>query len=105
MNSFNHYAYGSCGDFMYRYLAGINADPAVPGYKHIVLRPRPHRAIKHVRATYTSHYGPIASHWQLHDHALTWDVAVPPNTTATAHIPGGKTEFLVPGKYSFKGTI
>ena len=33
MNSLNHYAYGSIGDWMYEKLAGIN--PAKPGYKEI----------------------------------------------------------------------
>ncbi len=41
MNSFNHYAYGSVGAWLYSTVAGIEIDPARPGYKHAVLRPRP----------------------------------------------------------------
>jgi alpha-L-rhamnosidase len=37
MNSFNHYAYGAVGDWMYRVVAGLNDDPARPGYKHIII--------------------------------------------------------------------
>ena len=41
MNSFNHYAYGAIGDWMYRVMAGIEIDPAAPGYKHILIQPQP----------------------------------------------------------------
>ena len=40
MNSFNHYAYGAVGDWLYRVAAGIDTDPDMPGYKHILIRPR-----------------------------------------------------------------
>jgi alpha-L-rhamnosidase len=40
MNSFNHYALGSVGEFMYRNLGGINVDPEQPAYKHTIIRPR-----------------------------------------------------------------
>jgi hypothetical protein len=41
INSFNHYAYGSIGAWLYSAIAGINIDPKQPGYKHIILRPFP----------------------------------------------------------------
>ena len=41
MNSFNHYAYGAVGDWMYRVMAGIDIDEAAPGYKHVIIAPRP----------------------------------------------------------------
>ncbi len=41
MNSFNHYAYGAIGDWLYRAVAGIDTDPRAPGYKHILLHPHP----------------------------------------------------------------
>ena len=41
MNSFNHYAYGAIGEWMYRTMAGIEIDPKQPGYKHILIQPRP----------------------------------------------------------------
>ena len=40
MNSFNHYAIGAVGEWMYRVMLGINTDDAHPGYKHFVMRPR-----------------------------------------------------------------
>ncbi len=41
MNSFNHWAFGSVGEWVWRELAGINPDDEQPGYKHFVIRPRP----------------------------------------------------------------
>jgi alpha-L-rhamnosidase len=38
MNSFNHYAYGAIGEWMYRVMAGIEIDEAAPGYAHILIR-------------------------------------------------------------------
>ena len=46
MNSFNHYAYGAIGDWMYRVMAGIEIDEAAPGYKHVLIQPRPGRRIR-----------------------------------------------------------
>ena len=87
MNSFNHYAYGSVGDWMYRNLAGIDLDPDRPAYKHIVIRPRPAGGFTHARGEYHSIHGRIVSDWRLEDGVFTLDLEVPPNTRATVHIP------------------
>ena len=83
MNSFNHYAYGAIGDWLYRVVAGIQPDPAQPGYRHILLRPRPGGRLTWAKASYESAYGPIASGWKRTEGGLEWEVSVPPNTTAT----------------------
>jgi alpha-L-rhamnosidase len=87
MNSFNHYAYGAIGDWLYRVVAGIQSDPAQPGYRHIILRPMPGGRLTYAKATYESAYGPITSAWKRTDGGLEWQVSVPPNTTATAYVP------------------
>jgi alpha-L-rhamnosidase len=85
MNSFNHYAYGSVGAWLYAVVAGI--DLLEPGYKRILLRPRPGGDLTYARATYDSIYGRIASHWRVEDGVLDWRITVPPNTTATVYAP------------------
>src|SRR5690606_16678553 len=65
MNSFNHYAYGAVGNWMYRTIAGIQPDPDHPGYKHFVVAPKPGGGLTSARATYESKYGTIASAWRL----------------------------------------
>ena len=87
MNSFNHYAYGAVGDWLYQVVAGIDIDPARPGYKHILLQPRPGGTLTAAQADHLSPYGRIASSWRQTENTFEWDVTVPPNTTATARFP------------------
>jgi len=87
MNSFNHYAYGAIGVWMYAVVAGIDLDPERPGYKHIVMRPRPGGDLTSASAELTSVYGPIRSAWRLENGAFDWQIAVPANATATVYVP------------------
>ena len=88
MNSFNHYAYGVVGEWLYRFAAGIDTDPATPGFQHVVLHPHPDARLGELDASYASPYGRIASAWRLtKGGGLQWDVTVPANTTATAYVP------------------
>jgi alpha-L-rhamnosidase len=87
MNSYNHYAYGAVGEWLYRYAAGIDTDPDDPGFHRIVLRPQFNSLLKDVSAAYDSSYGKITSVWHDDDGAITWDVTIPPNTTGVLHFP------------------
>jgi hypothetical protein len=87
MNSFNHYAYGAIGDWMYRVVAGIYADVREAGYKHTLIQPQPGGGLTHVRATLDSTYGTIVSAWQLTEESFGLQVTVPPNAHATVRIP------------------
>jgi len=88
MNSFNHYAYGAVGDWMYRTIGGIRPDDAAPGFRHVTIAPQPGGGLTSARATYRSRYGQFVSGWKL-DAAgqMSLDVTVPGNTTATVEIP------------------
>ncbi|MEN8228913.1 MAG: glycoside hydrolase family 78 protein [Bacteroidota bacterium] len=97
MNSFNHYAYGAIGKWMYQVVAGIGIDPDHPGYKHIIIHPRPGGGLTSARATHHSMYGEIISGWKLEDDQLTMEVKIPVNTSATLHIPGAPDEILING--------
>ena len=88
MNSFNHYAYGAIGKWMYQVVAGIGIDEKNPGYKHIIINPRPGGGLTSAKATHQSLYGEIASGWELEGEKLTMKVVIPANTTASIHIPG-----------------
>ncbi len=99
MNSFNHYAYGAVGEWMYRYMAGIEADESQPGFQHFILQPTPdlrsgedlpegQTNITWVDCTYDSIYGDVGSKWQTgEDGRMTLTVTVPTNTTATLYLP------------------
>ncbi len=85
MNSFNHYAYGAIGDWMYRVVAGIEI--GTPGYKHILIQPQPDKRLTYAKALYESVYGAISSGWKIKDGNLVLDVTIPGNTTATIRLP------------------
>jgi alpha-L-rhamnosidase len=89
MNSYNHYAFGAIGEWLYTSVAGIDLDALRPGYKHIVIRPQPRNSgLTHARATLRSMHGVIESAWRLdNDGRFELSVLIPPNTTATVHVP------------------
>ena len=83
----NHIMFGDISAWFYQSLAGINADPAVPGYKHFIIRPQPVGDLTSARAEYDSIHGKILSGWNIKTHHFTLSVVVPPNTTATIYVP------------------
>jgi alpha-L-rhamnosidase len=85
MNSFNHYAYGAIGDWMYRVSAGI--ETMGPGYKHIVIQPHPTQKLEYSKASFESSYGTISSGWEKKDGKVIVKVSIPVNTTATIILP------------------
>jgi alpha-L-rhamnosidase len=87
MNSFNHYAYGAIGDWMYRVVAGIEIDAQQPGYKHFLIQPKPTERLSYAKASFESMYGTIASGWERKNGKMTVRITVPPNTTATVTLP------------------
>lgn len=102
MNSFNHYAYGAIGEWMYRNIAGINIDEAAPGYKKIIIKPRPGGGLTNASATLQTYYGNVSSGWKLQtDGSLVLDVEIPANTTAKIFLPDGKVEEVGSGKYQY----
>ncbi len=87
MNSFNHYAYGAIGAWLYAVVAGIDLDPARPGFKHIRLQPRPGGELTRAQGYLETMHGKVSSSWKLASGRFEWTVTVPPNTTATARFP------------------
>jgi alpha-L-rhamnosidase len=87
MNSFNHYAYGAIGDWMYQVVAGIRQDELHPGYKHFIIQPEPGGTLTEAKASYQSGYGTISVQWVKKDGAFQLWAEVPPNTTATVKVP------------------
>ena len=87
MNSFNHYAYGAVGAWMYAVIGGIDLDPHQPGYKNILMHPQPGGELTYAKAGLHSMYGLIRSEWTLYNNVFDWQITVPANTTATVFIP------------------
>ena len=88
MNSGNHVMLlGDLITWFYENLAGIKADPAIPGFRHIIMKPYVLGDLSYVDASYNSVYGRIVSNWKLENGNFKWDVTIPSNTTATVYIP------------------
>ena len=100
MNSFNHYAYGAVAAWVYRNVAGIASDPAAPGFKRLILAPKPDRRLGYVTASYRSVSGEIKSAWRYEGDKWLWDFTIPEGVTAEVHLPNGATpETLSAGTY------
>ena len=85
--SFNHYAFGAIGAWLYCYIAGIGLDEENPGGKHIILSPHPGGGLTEAQAEYQSSHGEIRSAWKLLEGRMTYSVIVPANSTASVHLP------------------
>src|SRR5207245_2179118 len=76
MNSFNHYAFGAVGDWMYQNIGGIDVDPAAPGYRRSRIAPRPGAGLTSAHASLETVYGTLSSAWRLNQQRLELDVTV-----------------------------
>lgn len=91
MNSFNHYAFGSVGDYIYRYVAGISA--LEPGYTRILVAPTLTAGLEWAKATYDSDAGAISSAWRVisgragEPARIIFEITIPPNTDAEIRLP------------------
>lgn len=105
MNSYNHYAYGAVGDWMYGTVAGIDLMSGTTAFKHIHIRPHVGGTLTHAKATLESPYGTIESGWRREGDRTTFNVTIPANTTATISLPDGSTHEAGSGKYEFQTKI
>ncbi|SHL56141.1 alpha-L-rhamnosidase [Flavobacterium flevense] len=101
MNSFNHYAFGAVGAWMYNYSLGIVRDDNSPGFKHFILKPEPDtsRQMTFANGYYDSMYGRIESSWETKNGKYEFRFVVPANTNATVYLPALKqSDVMINGK-------
>lgn len=88
MNSYSHYAFGAVGEWLYRYLGGIDAAPGAVGFDEIVIQPRWPAGLDSVRASYRSVRGMISSSWHRQpDGSVIVHLSIPANTTGHVVLP------------------
>jgi alpha-L-rhamnosidase len=92
MNSFNHYAYGAIGDWMYRTITGMDNYGEAAGYKKIRIQPHPGGNLSYANGDLETGYGKLSVHWKIADKDFMMDVEIPANTTAVIYIPASTTE-------------
>ena len=99
MNSFNHYAYGAIGDWMYRVMVGIDTYEDGPGYQHIKIEPHFGGTFTNASANLKTYYGTVSSGWRLGADSIQIDAQIPANTRATIIVPArSRNEITENGK-------
>ncbi len=93
MNSFNHYAYGVCSEWMFATMLGI--DLAKPSFKKIEMAPEIGHGVTWAKGHYDSIHGRIVSDWKIEGEKLRWKVTIPANTEATLSVPAAMIEKLM----------
>ncbi len=105
MVSFNHYAYGAVAEWLHRTVAGLSFDPDEPGYRHVIVHPRPGGGLTYASATLASRYGWVSVSWRIERETFTLDVEIPPNATATVTLPDGTATEIGSGRRSFESAL
>lgn len=99
MNSFNHYAYGAVGEWMYAVIGGIR--PLEPGFKRILFAPEPGGGITSAETTLETPEGRAECRWQIRGRTLRGEVTVPPGATAEIRLPGQGIRRIAPRRHRF----
>jgi len=94
LNSFNHFAFGAIGEWLYSVVAGINTDLDLPGYKRIIMKPQPGGDLTYAQMDFISIYGRIAIKWKIEHNNMVVDLVVPHNTTARVILLGAAPEVI-----------
>jgi alpha-L-rhamnosidase len=94
MNSFNHYAYGAIGDWMYRVVAGLDTYEDEPGYKHIKIKPHIGGGLTNASASLQTYYGRATSGWKVEGNKIILDIEIPANTKATVLMPVSNADMV-----------
>ncbi len=89
-NSLNHWAFGSVGEWMWRFIAGLNPDEAHPGWEHFFITPVSGGGLTWANASYESIRGKIGSSWKLEKGKFILEVEIPVGTSATVRVPSTK---------------
>ena len=97
MNSFNHYAYGAIGDWMYRKMIGIDTYEDGVGYQHIKIMPHMGGGFTNASASLKTYYGTVTSGWKTEADKILMDVEIPANTTATVYVPVANASGITEG--------
>lgn len=101
MNSFNHYAYGAIGEWMYTIIAGIN--PKEPGYRDFIIKPQPGGGLSSAKGELNTYYGLIRSNWRIENDHFNIEIEIPVNTSAKVYLPASSAERITEGGRSIRG--
>jgi alpha-L-rhamnosidase len=95
--SHNHPMFGGGLVWFYRNLAGMQADPLEPGYRHIIFKPQPVEELEYVTYINNTPYGEGGITWRNEREAFVMEITVPVSTHATVHVPADDLSLITVG--------
>ena len=81
---------------------GIDTSASAPGYKHVIIHPRPGGGLTHAAASLETMYGAVSSSWKTDGDRFELTVSIPPNTNATVRLPDGRVDTIGSGTHRFE---
>ena len=103
MISYNHYASGAVGAFLYRRVLGV--EPVLPGYKLFKFAPLVGGGLTEADGTVGTPYGEIKAAWHIENDEMTAEITVPMGTACTVTLPGGVEQNLSSGSYTLTARV
>jgi alpha-L-rhamnosidase len=97
MNSFNHYALGAIGEWLYRYVAGIDQEARSTGFRELVIAPRVGGKLTSIEASYDTPLGRASSAWSREGKEFKLAISVPPGAKARVTIPAAGADGATEG--------
>ncbi len=98
MNSFNHYALGSVGEWLYRFILGIELAPGAAGFDELVVRPHAGGGLTWARGSYESVRGPVAVGWRVDGGSFSLRVTLPAGVRASVRVPSADAQSVTDEK-------
>jgi alpha-L-rhamnosidase len=105
MNSFNHYSLGSVGEWLYRFVLGIDLAPGTAGFGRLMIRPHPGGSLTSARGSFRSVRGQISTSWARDGSRFTLNVEIPPNVNGSVHVPSARPLEVVDGTGAGPGAV
>ena len=88
--SLNHIMFGEVSAWFFKALGGIRPDPAIPGFKNILLEPHFVKGLSHFEASHQGPFGTILSKWTRSKEQINYFVIIPANSSASLRLPAKK---------------
>lgn len=105
MNSYNHYAYGSVYDWMFKYIGGIDIIDGGEGYSNIRISPVPEKRLQFAETTIETRHGKIKSTWRYREDFIRYEIELPEGVCAKICLIDGKQYKITGGRYVFYSEI
>jgi alpha-L-rhamnosidase len=105
MNSFNHYAYGAIGEWMYGRIAGIEMAEGDLGYRRLAFRPLVGGGLTWASGWLETVRGRVEAAWKVEDGTFRYSILVPPGATGVVELPSGESHAVGSGRHEFRSSI